>query len=160
MNFTSSSTYLYIKNPFYNLNYRVKYHSGLPLIRNTGANSQDRQDSANSNTWTAGWIQWSQGTLLESARSEGVWRDTGRTIHYGWHRLDFIPSTIRPRPDPMDQGSMAHSGPRLLLTQAHRSRSDGHAYEIWCLPRTARLSSDRSDFPNRIIARYLILGVG
>jgi hypothetical protein len=31
MNFTSSSTYLYIKNPFYNLNSRVKYHSGLGL---------------------------------------------------------------------------------------------------------------------------------
>jgi hypothetical protein len=31
MNLSSSRIYLYIKNPFYNLNSRVKYQSGLGL---------------------------------------------------------------------------------------------------------------------------------
>jgi hypothetical protein len=51
MNFTSSSTYLYIKNPFYNLNSRIKYHSGL------GLNSREIQGSRGNNPKT-------QGTLL------------------------------------------------------------------------------------------------
>jgi hypothetical protein len=55
MNFTSSSTYLCIKNPFYNLNSGVKYHSGL------GLNSREIQGSRGNNPKT-------QGTLLVGLR--------------------------------------------------------------------------------------------